>query len=314
MARRDIRSLDVGMLRTFDALMRERSVSRAATRLFLSQPAVSASLNRLRETFDDPLFTRTAHGVQPTARATALAGQVERVLADLSAMLEPDDRFQPEHSQRIFRISGGDYASHLLLPRLANELVACGSRVRLYWETSSFLTLTERLRKGDFDVAVLPRLQPPSDCESALLYEDRYVVAVRRGHPTLGEAASLDDFCAAPHVFLGYGSSALDDLIDQVLARQGRQRSMSVAMTSFGQIVDLLAQTDHVAVMPLRVAARFDALLAVHPLPFELQGYRSVVCWNRRSNSGAGVLWLKDALLRIGREADAVPMPVPTSA
>lgn len=305
MAQRDIRSLDVGMLRTFDALMRERSVSRAATRLFLSQPAVSASLNRLRDTFGDPLFTRTAHGVEPTARAQALAGQVERVLADLSAMLEPGEGFDPAASQRIFRISGGDYASHLLLPTLANELVACGSRVRIYWETSSFLTLTERLRKGDFDIAVLPRLQPPSDCESALLYEDRYVVAVRRGHPTMGHGATpgvtLEAFCASPHVFLGYGSSALDDLIDQVLARLGHTRNMSVAMTSFGQIVDLLAQTDHVAVMPLRVADRFRDLLAVHPLPFELQGYRSVVCWNRRSNSDAGVLWLKDALLRIGR-------------
>jgi DNA-binding transcriptional LysR family regulator len=243
--------------------------------------------------------------VEPTARAQALAGQVERVLADLSAMLEPGEGFDPAASQRIFRISGGDYASHLLLPTLANELVACGSRVRIYWETSSFLTLTERLRKGDFDIAVLPRLQPPSDCESALLYEDRYVVAVRRAHPTMGHGATpgvtLEAFCASPHVFLGYGSSALDDLIDQVLARLGHTRNMSVAMTSFGQIVDLLAQTDHVAVMPLRVADRFRDLLAVHPLPFELQGYRSVVCWNRRSNSDAGVLWLKDALLRIGR-------------
>ncbi|MDT4833222.1 PCP degradation transcriptional activation protein [compost metagenome] len=227
------------------------------------------------------------------------------MLADLSAMLEPGEGFEPAASQRIFRISGSDYASHLLLPTLANELAACGSRIRLHWETSSFLTLTERLRKGDFDVAVLPRLQPPSDCESALLYEDRYVVAVRRGHPTLGEAATLDAFCEAPHVFLGYGSSALDDLIDQVLARQGRTRSMRVAMTSFGQIVDLLAQTDHVAVLPLRVAERFRDRLAVHPLPFELPGYRSVVCWNRRSNSDAGVLWLKDALLRIALTAPA---------
>jgi DNA-binding transcriptional LysR family regulator len=87
---RDIRSLDVGMLRTFDALMRERSVSRAAARLFLSQPAVSASLNRLREVFDDPLFTRTGHGVTPTPRAHALAPQIGKVLADLARLLEGD--------------------------------------------------------------------------------------------------------------------------------------------------------------------------------------------------------------------------------
>ena len=87
MGRPDIRGVDLAMLRTFDALLRERSVSRAASRLFLSQPAVSASLKRLRETFDDPLFTRTAHGVVPTPRALALAPRVEAVLQDMQQLL-----------------------------------------------------------------------------------------------------------------------------------------------------------------------------------------------------------------------------------
>ena len=100
MSQRDIRSLDIGMLRTFDALMRERSVSRAAARLFLSQPAVSASLNRLREAFDDPLFTRNAHGVTPTPRAQALATQVEKVLADIGALLDAGRAFDPAGSDR----------------------------------------------------------------------------------------------------------------------------------------------------------------------------------------------------------------------
>src|SRR4051812_21895445 len=103
---RDIRSLDVGMLRTFEALLRERSVSRAAERLFLSQPAVSASLQRLRDAFGDPLFTRTSHGVVPTPRALALGPQVERVLADIAALLDDARPFDPATSSRIFRIAG----------------------------------------------------------------------------------------------------------------------------------------------------------------------------------------------------------------
>jgi len=303
MASRDIRSLDIGMLRTFDALMRERSVSRAATRLFLSQPAVSASLNRLRETFGDPLFTRTAHGVLPTARAHALAPQIERVLSDLSSMLESDGGFQPAASQRIFRISGGDNASHVMLPTLVRELTAVGSRIRIFWESTAFATVPERLRKGDFDLAVVPRLKPPTDCESALVYEDRYVAVARLGHPSLGSGVTLDTFCEVPHVFLGYGSSALDDLIDELLHREGRQRMTRVAMTSFAQIVDLLVHTDHAAVMPLRVAQRFRDQLAIHPLPFELPGYQLLLCWNRRSNTDAGVQWLKNELLRIATRA-----------
>ena len=87
---RELRSLDLSLLRTFDALMRERSVSRAAAHLFLSQPAVSASLNRLREVFGDPMFTRTAHGVTPTPRALALAPQIDKLLADLAALLDDE--------------------------------------------------------------------------------------------------------------------------------------------------------------------------------------------------------------------------------
>ena len=121
MANRDIRSLDVGMLRAFEALALERSVSRAAARLFLTQPAVSAALHRFRDTFGDPLFTRTAHGMEPTARALALAPLVDKVLADIATLLEADQPFDPAASDRIFRIAGSDHASHLLLPELSRR-------------------------------------------------------------------------------------------------------------------------------------------------------------------------------------------------
>jgi DNA-binding transcriptional LysR family regulator len=301
MASRDIRSLDVGMLRTFDALMRERSVSRAATRLFLTQPAVSASLSRLRDTFGDPLFTRTAHGVLPTPRAHALAPQIERVLTDLSSLLEPGGAFDPATSQRIFRVSGGDNASRLLLPSLASALAAQKSGIRIFWETTSFSTVMERLHKGEFDVAVLPRLKQPTDCESEALYDDHYVFAARKGHPVFAAGVTLDSFCRAEHVFLGHGSSALDDLIDELLRRLGRERVTRIAMTTFAQIVDLLIQTDYVAVMPNRVAQRYREALSIETLPFELPIYHLLLCWNRRAGNDPGVLWLKDELLRVGR-------------
>ena len=208
---RDIRSLDIGMLRTFDALMRERSVSRAAARLFLSQPAVSASLNRLREAFDDPLFTRNAHGVTPTPRAQALAAQVEKVLGDIGALLEAGRAFDPGASDRIFRIAGSDFASRNILPALGRTLAGCGSAIRLVWEPPGTWSLPERLHRGDLDLAVIARLRMPRDMEMRVLYEDHYVYAVRAGHPAAGQPVTLDMFCAVPQIFLGYGSSILDD-------------------------------------------------------------------------------------------------------
>lgn len=293
MAERDIRSLDIAMLRAFEALMRERSVSRAAARLFLSQPAVSASLRRLRETFGDPLFTRTAHGVLPTERALALAAPVERVLADLAQMIEPPLRFDEAASSRIFRVAGSDHASRLMLPPLATLLAARGSGLRVFWETGAIATLTQRLRKGDVDLAVLPRPQAPRDVASTLLYEDRYALAARCGHPQIAGAVSLDLFCSLPHVALGDGASALDDVIDEALHHEGRTRLVQLSVTTFSQVVDVLAGTEHVAVLPLRVAGAHADRLEVHALPIALPSYQLFVCWNRRADSDLGVQWLR---------------------
>lgn len=304
----DIRGIDIGMLRTFDALMRERSVSRAAKRLFLSQPAVSASLNRLRASFGDPLFTRTAHGVLPTERALAMAPRIERLLAELSQLLEGDRAFDPAHSQRIFRIGGTDHASRWVLPSLARQLATAGSSIRLFWEPASFSTMRERLHKGEIDLALLPRTKAPADMAHTSLYSDRYVLAARRGHPRFAAGATLDTFCDCPHVFFGYGSSTLDDLIDAELASRSRRRLTQVAVTTFGQIVDVLVRTDHIAVLPGRVALAHADSLDQHELPFAVPDYAVYLCWDRRSDGDAGVQWLKAEVVRracSGAEAGA---------
>lgn len=299
MKRADIRGLDIGMLRTFDALMRERNVSRAAARLFLSQPAVSASLNRLREVFGDPLFTRTAHGVLPTERAHALAPQVQKLLADLAGLLETDRPFDPAASNRIFRVAGSDHASRMLLPQLSQTLIALGSSIRIVWVPPGAWSLAELLHKGELDLGVIARIHAPRDVETEVLYEDRYVYVMRKDHPRAGEPATLDSFCEVPQVFLGYGTSTLDDLIDETLARTGRQRLAQIAVTSFGQIVHQLQHSDHAAVLGGRVARRFAGELHIQPLPFELPGYQSLLCWDARTAGDGGIQWLKEQVRRI---------------
>ena len=303
MNHRDIRSLDIGMLRTFDALMRERSVSRAAARLFLSQPAVSASLNRLRETFADPLFTRTSHGMVPTGKALALAGQIEKVLADVAALLEPGQPFDPATSSRIFRITGSDHASHLVLPALGQQLAACGSAVRLVWEPLGTWPLAERLRKGELDLAVVGRIHLPRDVKHSTLYHDHYVYVTRHGHPQAGQPVTLDSFCATPQVFLGYGTSTLEDLIDEALDHTGHQRLPQIAVSSFGQIADLLHHSDHAAVIAARVAQTHADRLIAQPLPFELPPYQLLLCWDARASADAGVQWLKGQILQMFEQA-----------
>ncbi|MDM0001081.1 LysR family transcriptional regulator [Variovorax sp. J22P240] len=301
MDRADIRGIDIAMLRAFDALLRERSVSRAASRLFLSQPAVSASLKRLREAFDDPLFTRTPHGIAPTPFALALAPRVEAVLNDLQGLLNMDRAFDPATSDRILRVSGSDHSSRAMLPLLCRELTACGSHIRLAWELADYSQLPERLRKGDIDLGLLPRMAPAAGVESELLYEDTYLAVARRGHPRYANGMDLEGFCAMPHVVLGQSRSMLDDTIDQILARRGLVRHLQTAVTTFSQMTDLVASTDAIAVFPQRVASRYAELLDALPLPFELPSYRLYVCWNARSDADEAVRWLREAMVRLGR-------------
>ena len=301
MNRADIRNLDIGMLRTFEALLRERSVSRAAARLFLSQSAVSASLQKLREVFDDPLFKRTGHGVEPTPRALALADQVLQVLQDIAALLERDRPFDPTSSNRVFRLTGSDFAGNKLLAPLLRRLQECGSPLRLVWEPPGTGALQHKLASGDLDLAVVARLQAPEDLEHEVLYEDHYVHVVRRDHPSADQTLTRELFCALPQVFLGYGTSTFDDLIDQTLAASGHQRLAQVAVSSFGQIMHLLLQGEHAAVIGHRIAQQHAQALCIRPLPFEFPRYRALVCWDPRARHDPGIEWLRQQVLDILR-------------
>ncbi|MBL0420593.1 LysR family transcriptional regulator [Ramlibacter sp. AW1] len=303
MSTRDIRSLDVGLLRTFQALVHERSVSRAAARLFVTQPAVSASLTRLREVFGDPLFTRAAHGVVPTARAQALAPQVDRLLQDLARLLDDDAPFDPAASSRIFRIAGSDFASSQFLAPLSRRLIDAGSAVRLSWEPASTGAIGQRLDKGEIDLAVLSRIRRPHDMETELLYEDRYVYVLRKGHPRAAGPITLDDFCSIPQIFHGYGHSVLEDLIDEALAREGRRRHAQLAVSGLGQIIHQLLHSDHAGVIGERLARRHQDELAIHPVPMELPPYHGLVCWSASAASDPGVRWLRDEVVRIAAQA-----------
>lgn len=297
----DIRNLDIGMLRTFDALLTERSVSRAASRLFLSQPAVSSSLKRLREVLGDPLFTRSAHGVEPTARALALAPHVQAVLTELGKLLAVGLDFEPAHSDRVFRIMGSDHMSQLILPQLCTELAAAGSGIRIFWESANYPSLAERLQRGDADFGLMPRPAPPAGLWAQVLYEDMYVLVARRGR--FEGTVSLQDFCAAPQVFLGYGRSAMEDTIDQIVSRAGQHRHAQVAVTTFGQMAEIVSRTDHVAVFPARVAARYEHTLAVHPLPFELPRYGMYLGASLRSKTDPGMQWLAERIKTLASAA-----------
>lgn len=306
MAGTNIRNLDIGMLRTFDALMRERSVSRAATRLFLSQPAVSQSLRRLRDAFDDPLFTRTPHGVTPTAKAEALAAQVSGILAELERLLQDaQGGFQPQTAQRVFRIAGGDYSFRILLPELARRLHRQAPGIQLHWLTLDFLDLDQQLAHGDVDLALVPRLAPQSDGYSESLYQDAYVLVVSRRHPLARTGpVSVEQFCGVPHAILGSGTFRLESLIDDALARLGQHRVRRLTVATTTQLLQLVEHGDFAAVVPQRILALYRDTLHDAGMPLAIPPYTLQLCHHARSVDDGGVTWLRRQILDILWPAD----------
>lgn len=301
MAETNIRNLDVSMLRTFDALMRERSVSRAATRLFLSQPAVSQSLRRLRQAFDDPLFTRTPHGVTPTAKAQALQMQVTGILADLERLLQDaQGGFNPATAQRVFRLAGGDYSFRIVLPTLAARLQQQAPGIQLQWLALDFVELDQQLAHGDVDLALVPRLAPQQDASSESLYEDAYVLVLARQHPLAhGAPLSVTQFCSVPHAILGSGTFRLETLIDDALARLGHRRQRGITVSTTTQLLQLVEHGVYGAVVPQRIVALHRDTLHDAGMPLALPPYTLQLCQHARHQHDAGVAWLRRQVVDI---------------
>lgn len=294
----DIRSIDVPLLRAFDALMRERSVSRAAISLHLSQPATSALLARLREVFADALFVRTSNGVVPTPRAEALAEPVRRVLADLRLLLEADRPFDPAHSERTFQLAANDYVTATLLGPLAARLAATAPRVRLAFVLPDAATLAPRMSAGDVDAAVLRRGRAAPGLRRELLFEEDFVLAVARQHP-LARKRQLRpaDLAGVPHVYVSpSGDVSFSGVADAALGPLGVQRFVQLSVAHFGAAVDVVERSGFAAVLPRRVAQAHAHRVTARPLPFGMPGFTMEWVTHARSVHDAGLQWLQQEL------------------
>ncbi len=292
------------MLRTFDALMRERSVSRAATRLFLSQPAVSGSLARLRATFGDPLFKRAGRGVTPTPLALSMAERVSTLLADMGRLLDSCHAFEPSSSDRVFRLAGSDYVSRLFLTPLLSRLQAHQSAIRIAWEPPAFNTLSERLRRGEVHLACAPQPSMPTGLPSLVLFEEHFVLVARKGHPGFTEGDAAEAFFKWPHVFFGYRDPGVHSALDASQSPQGRRRFVQLLIPSFDQAADVVEHSDMISVIPARLARRFSDRLDSHALPVAVDGYRCCLYWDSSTEDDPGLRWLRNQLVEIAQALD----------
>jgi len=286
-------AFDLNLLIVFDAVMQERSVTRAGSRIGLSQPAMSHALNRLRYMLKDELFVRTPEGMVPTPRAEALAQPLRDALSEMQFALEPA-AFDPAASDRRFVLAVNNYAAVVLAPPLVAAVSAAAPAVRLDLRPSGTLDIGDRLDRGDLDLTIGSMDSPGERFASAPLLEDPFVMVMRRGHPASRRKLSAQDFAALPHLEI---SSSREDtgFIDRWLGESGAARRIALRVP-YLSAAPILAQSDLVATLSHRIAREF---VRNHPLqictpPYDSPHVRTVMLWHRRLERHPAHRWLRD--------------------
>jgi DNA-binding transcriptional LysR family regulator len=291
----NLATIDLKLLVVFDAVMGEHSVTRAAQRLGMSQPAMSNALNRLRYLLKDQLFLRTAEGMRPTVRARELGPPITQALKQIQAALEPAT-FAPSDAGSDFRLTLSDHATVVVLPRLLPLLQKAAPQVRLRILPKRNSAIEDQLDSGDVDFAVgiIPKL--PRRFDRQELYQDEYVCMMHRGHPLAGRPITRAQFVAAEHLALRPLDSV--SVVDQCLKRHKVGRKVVLNVTQYLAVPNTIRKRNLVACMLRTVAEHFAGdEFYLSPMPFDLEPMKISLVWSRARTHHAANAWLRQKLV-----------------
>lgn len=284
---------DLNLLKTLAVLLEERQVSRAAVRLNLTQSAVSHALQRLREQFDDPLLVRRGQQMVPTARAEALARQLDDALISIDRMVGPVE-FDPRTASGTLRIATTDYGSSIILPHVVRALAGSAPRLSVAY-TDLSEAMFEQLQSGFIDLA-LSGQESYRGMKAETLFIERFVVMVRADHPCRNSPMTLDDYTAWPHVVIDLVHSRLLG-IDRTLKRLGLARTIGVRLPHFLAAPFLAQHSDLLVPVPERLASMYARTLGLKllepPPELDLGHFDYVQMWDARRNADPAHVWLR---------------------
>lgn len=288
----NIASLDLNLLKALDALLDTRSVTLAAARLGLSQPAVSGMLARLRDVFGDPLFVRAQRGLLPTPRALSLAVPLRRALAELEGLVKPV-AFDPATATGPVRIAATDYAQAALVLPLLRLLrrQAPGLRVAVRPVEAGFV---DNLAAGTLDLALVTPQMATNSLRARRLFDETYVCILREGHPD-ANGLDLDRFCALDHAIMSHDGTQFRGTTDTALDAVGRSRNVVATLPSFLVLMNLVRGSDTIAMIPRRLVDGAEGLVLRDP-PIAVPGFTKVAVWHERMHHDPAHAWMRDRL------------------
>ncbi len=295
-------TIDLNLLVVFDALMTERSVTAAAAKVGLSQPAMSNALSRLRVVFDDALLVRTSIGMVPTPRAHELIGPVRQALQHIQDALQPQAPFVPAQAQQTFTLAATDYAELVLLPYLMQYLATAAPGVNINVIPIGPTFPKVGLENGSIDLLLGPFPDVASGLHTQKLFDERFMCLVRADHPHVGDTLSLKQFLTLSHVLVS-ARGPEPGRVDRALAAQGLQRRVALWVPHFLIIPLVVSQTNLIATLSERVVHFFASLLSLRvlPPPVRLAGYSMHLVWHERLNGDAAAQWLRGVIEELSR-------------
>lgn len=310
----NLAAFDLNLLRVFDALVRERSVTRAGDLIGLSQPAVSSALGRLRLALKDELFVRRGNDMVPTPRAEAMAERVRDALAQMEHVLEGDAKFDPAKAERIFTLFGADMFSMQMMPRFAERIAKLAPGISLRLLDSASGDVERLLRDNAIDVALERPLNMPDWVSRALLFTSPFVVIAARGHAAIRKAG-IKPGGKLPLALFGSLPQALRSIdgtmsgsIDDALRKAGASRRVVLALPHFHAIALAVAEGRLIAAVPAQFARLVakDMALSVYKLPFPVPVPEISLYWHRRNDRNPAHRWLRDEILLAVKPFQAV--------
>ncbi|WP_322012916.1 LysR family transcriptional regulator [Paraburkholderia sp. J12] len=285
--------VDLNLFVVFEAVYRTRNLTRAAETLFITQPAVSNALARMRKTFDDPLFVSTPAGMVPTPLAENIIGRVREALQLLDSSTHAGGHFDPATCERTFRLSMTDLTEAILLPALEEVLQreAPGVRIESYFTTRK--DVPEALASGTVNLAIDAPLLDDPYLEQEPLFRDRYACMLRHDHPFRKRKLTIDDYLGFGHIHVSSRRQG-PGLVDTELNKLGLRRAIQTRVQHYLVAPLIAMRTDLVLTAPLALLQRYDARILT--LPFDLPDLESHGYWHRSVTGDPAHRWLREQI------------------
>ncbi|MGB9090291.1 MAG: LysR family transcriptional regulator [Pseudomonas farsensis] len=292
----NLSKVDLNLFIVFDAIYTEANLTRAGQIVGITQPAVSNALSRLRETFNDPLFVRTAQGMVPTPMAQNIIGPVRNALALLRTSVQESRIFNPQQANKTFRISMTDLTEAVILPPLFQRLRRLAPTLVIESFPCKRRETTKELAAGRLDFAVDAPLNTDPQVRHVRLMQDRYVCAMRPGHPLAESKLTLDSYLGMTHIHISSRRNGLG-YVDLALGKMGVQRRVALRSQHYLMASQVLQQTDMVMTVPERFARRHQ--LRHQPLPVEVPALETHLYWHESTDQDPANRWMREQIIEL---------------